>query len=68
MPVEIATEITIRASRCECDGEMYPADDRGGRGTGLYTVECGGCGGIGGVNAETMIVYGAVDRLEIDGK
>lgn len=54
--------------RCECDGEMYPADTAGPRGAGLYTVECNECGGIGGVNAETLDTYGAVDRLELVGE
>lgn len=50
MPDKIATDTSIGAIRCECDGEMYPADDRGG---------------VGGVNAETMDVDGTVDAIEI---
>lgn len=62
-----ATEIGATI-RCECGGEMHPADDHGGRGAGLYTVECNECGGIGGVNAEDMTVYGAVERLDLVGE
>ena len=58
----------IGVIRCECGGEMQPADSAGAQGAGLLTVECGECGGIGGVNAETMDLYGAVDRLEVVGE
>lgn len=54
--------------RCECDGEMHPADGNGRAGVGLYTVECSECRGIGGVNVETLTVYGAVDSLEVIGE
>lgn len=68
MPDEIAADTSIGVIRCECDGAMHPADGRGERGAGLYTVECRECGGIGGVNVERLHVYGAVDALEIIGE
>jgi len=65
---ELSGSAYIGAIRCECGGEMQPADTADARGAGLYTVECTHCAGIGGVNAETMDLYGAVDRLEVVGE